>query len=439
MWITPSFATLRGVKVAIYARLSDDRQGQSTGIDRQLEACRQFAAARDWTVVEEFSDTDLSAFRRGVVRPSYEEMLRRLPDVDVVLVWKLDRLVRRFLEFARVWPMFEEHRVALVSATEPIDTSSAIGRIIVLMLVGFAELESENISLRQRAKHGELRRLGKPSGGGRTPYPDQVMAEAAERIAAGESLRSVARAMGIANPSHLGRALKSPRLVGRRDGQEAENGPLRQIVPEATWRAAVAALSRHRQSGPGPARRHLLPGFLWCHCGGRMQAFTRPGKGRHYRCPRCFTSIKADPVDQLITEGVLLRIDDSVAVAEAIARRSAPGETPAIVEQLAADEEALADLSRARYVERSISEEEFRVARDPLVARIAQLRDRLQVDSSARVLSRAQGKARALWEGADLGWRRSLIAAVVDRVTILPATKRGPGLDPDRVEVSLRA
>lgn len=434
------------MKVAIYTRLSDDQAGRSTGIERQIESCRQYAAARDWEVVAEFRDADLSAFRAGVVRPEYEDMLSRLGEFDAVVVWKLDRLVRRFLEFARLWPMFSSHGVALVSATEPIDTSSAIGRIIVLMLVGFAELESETISLRSRAKHDELRRLGRRSGGGPRPFghsanwreviPSEAawIREAAERITAGESVYGIVKdwdAQGRRtgngkrwNAKTLRDILLQERLVGSRNGVGGQIAP---ILRRAEWDSVRSVLHSRPRGAGVTSRKYLLSGFVYCAaCDIRMKAH-RHAAGLRYRCPECYTSIMAAPVETMLVEGVLTLIENT----------DMPEDDDAGADMLTAigeDEQALADLSRARYVERSITEGEFRAARDELVTRVEQ--------AKRRYLSRApqaeydRKEVRSLWGKADLLWRRQVFGSVVDRVTVRKATRLGRFFDPARVEVS---
>src|SRR5439155_25613943 len=118
-------------------------------------ACERYAAAREWDVVEVIEDVDLSAYKKNVRRPGYEH-LRDLVDVhaiDGVVVWKLDRLVRRPHDFEDFWRRCEDADVALISVTEPIDTSDEFGLALVRILVTFASLESATHGLRARAAY----------------------------------------------------------------------------------------------------------------------------------------------------------------------------------------------------------------------------------------------------------------------------------------------
>jgi DNA invertase Pin-like site-specific DNA recombinase len=157
------------VTVAIYTRLSLDDTKQQTATARQAASCRAYAEARGWSVIEVHEDVDLSAYRRGVIRPAYERLLRDLAAgaVDGVLVWKLDRLARRPAEFERFWAACETTQVFLASVTEPVDTSTEIGLAVVRVLVTFAGLESSSNALRLQAKLKEKAEAGLPPSGPR--------------------------------------------------------------------------------------------------------------------------------------------------------------------------------------------------------------------------------------------------------------------------------
>src|SRR4051794_8357778 len=131
-------------RLGIYTRISQADAETQTATVRQEDACRRYALIRGWEVAGVYEDIDMSAYQRGVVRPAYEQLLAEVAArrIDGVLVWKLDRLVRRPAEFERFWSACEAAGGLVVSATEPIDTSSDLGLAIVRILVTFASLES---------------------------------------------------------------------------------------------------------------------------------------------------------------------------------------------------------------------------------------------------------------------------------------------------------
>src|SRR4051812_1257392 len=106
--------------VAIYTRISADPLGEQTSTARQARLCQQFARLRGWDVLEVYEDVDRSAYLPGVRRPAFERLIGDLHGLDGLLVWRLDRLVRRPSDFERVWGRCEEFGVFLASATEPV-------------------------------------------------------------------------------------------------------------------------------------------------------------------------------------------------------------------------------------------------------------------------------------------------------------------------------
>lgn len=439
------------MKVAIYARLSDDRQGESTGISRQLHECRAMCDARDWTIVEEYTDSDLSAFQKGVQRPAYEQMLddAGAGKFELVLVWKLDRLVRRIAEFGRTWSILDGNDVALASVKDAFDTSTTVGLIVVHILVGVAQMESENISIRSRAKHDELRRLGKGAGGprgyghannGRSVVEDEAayIREAAQRVIEGETTYGIVKDWNLRgvrtpkggrwDPKTLHGILLQERLVGERAGVGGQIAP---ILRRGIWdRARSVLLSRPRQPG-ATARKYLLSGFLYCGEDGTRMKVHQHAAGTRYRCPDCHLSIVAAPVQEMLTEGVLTLIENSDLPDER------DDETQGLLDAIDADEQSLVDLSRARYVERSLTEAEFRAARDELVERIETAKRRYLTRSTSSPYEKKE--VRSLWQEADLSWRRSVFGSVIEKVTVRKATRLGRFFDPARIEVAWRS
>src|SRR4249919_3688563 len=109
------------MRVGIYTRLSRDMDGRQTATARQEKDCRALSRSKHWKVAEVYEDVDLSAFKKGVRRPAYERLLEDIETgaVDGVVVWKLDRLVRRAAEFERFWSVCEGAGATLAAVHDP--------------------------------------------------------------------------------------------------------------------------------------------------------------------------------------------------------------------------------------------------------------------------------------------------------------------------------
>src|SRR6185312_15088402 len=193
------------VRIGIYARISEDRDGQQTATARQLDDCRTFAAKKGWEVAEEFEDIDTSAFKANVKRPEFARMLGALRsgEINGVVVWKLDRLSRQQRDLVRVTEACEVHKAFIASVMEPIDTSQSYGQFIAELLVAQARMESANTSAGQQRKAQEQREQGLPPSNGRrcfgyergytavVPEEAALLREARDRLFAGESMRGI--------------------------------------------------------------------------------------------------------------------------------------------------------------------------------------------------------------------------------------------------------
>lgn len=155
-------------RCAIYARLSVAKE-ESVSIVRQLESCRSYADARGWEVVGEYVDDGVSA---TVNRPEDRDgwfALLSARDFDAVIIWKVDRLARRVLDFLHADEALQQMGAGLVAVADPIDMTSPQGRAFAVMLAVFGEMESEAIRARVRAARVQLHKDGRWVGGG-MPY-----------------------------------------------------------------------------------------------------------------------------------------------------------------------------------------------------------------------------------------------------------------------------
>lgn len=151
---------LRALIVVRLSRVTDD----TTSPERQRSEAERVCNERGWTVVGVAEDLDVSGGKSPWDRPALASWLDRPEDYDVIVFFRLDRLVR---SVAHLWKMVEwseDHGVTLVSATEPhFDLSDRFGRLIVALVATVAELELDGI--RERT----VRRTNTCTSPGSTP------------------------------------------------------------------------------------------------------------------------------------------------------------------------------------------------------------------------------------------------------------------------------
>ena len=455
------------LRVGIYARISEDRDGQQTATARHRQDCQAYADIMRWEVVDSFEDVDISAYSLKARRPELERLIEvlRAGEIDGVVVWKLDRLARQHRDLARVLDLCQENRAFVASVTESINTRESSGQMIAAILTSVAHQESSNSRLRGKRKAMEQREQGLPPTNGKrcfgyerrytaiVPEEAVVVREARDRIFAGESQRGVCldlEARGITGTDgHPWRTvglqayLRSATIAGMRelDGKRYTGRWLAIISEDDLLR--LRALSNKAPTGrrQSPARKYLLTGYIRCaKRGGRMFASPRGDKARRYVCrpqagePNCGQmSIKAEPVEELVFEMLVVALDDD-ALAEAM--RSRGEQDDGVNEAVRRDAASLKELMNDYYVERRISRDEFFVARSGLEKRLEANRMRLARRDGRGVLAGFVGDGgnlRRAWEGGSLDWRRAVMGALLDRVVIAPGKAGRLPLDPERV------
>lgn len=158
----------RAPRCVLYARLSVTKE-ESVSIARQLQSCRRYAGARGWEIVGEFIDDGVSATaNRPEDRNGWRSLLRAA-EFDAVIIWKVDRLARRVLDFLHADEALQKRGAGLVAVEDPIDMTSPQGRAFAVMLAVFGEMEAEAIRARVRAARAQLLKDGRWPGGG-IPY-----------------------------------------------------------------------------------------------------------------------------------------------------------------------------------------------------------------------------------------------------------------------------
>lgn len=457
------------LRAAIYARISSD-DGTALGVTRQVEDCRKLVAELGWQVVDEHVDNDVSAYS-GKRRPAYDRMLVDVADgkLDAVVAYHADRLHRSPLELERFIETLNASgvkHVRFVSGGE-MDPGNGDGLLVLRMLAAVAANESASKSRRVRRKMEEVAASGRPHGGSRRPFgyeddkvtvrPDEaaIITQLVDRYLAGESLRSLCvwldqqdiRTVTGTNwqTSTLRALLRSGRIAGLREHRG-------EVVAPAVWEAIITPAKRDRvlarmaeaaMTGRRTSRRYLLSGMLRCHrCGKRLYSAARTDT-RRYVCTSgpdhggCGgTMVVAAPVEELVTDAVLYRLDTPELAAALNGRAADDEQAAALGDQLAADR-ALLDELAALYADKAITAREWMKARRPIEDRIDNTQTRIGRLTRTDTLAGLAGNGTELrnrWADLSLSRQAAIVGALVDHAVIGPG-RRGPGFDPHRVSI----
>jgi site-specific DNA recombinase len=159
------------LRCAIYTRKSTEHNLDLafTSLDAQREACEAYIksqAHEGWRLVPgRYDDGAFSG--ASLDRPAMQKLLTdvRSRTIDIVLVYKVDRLTRSLADFAKLIELFDAHNVSFVSVTQSFNTSSSMGRLTLNVLLSFAQFEREVIGERVRDKIAASKRKGIWVGG----------------------------------------------------------------------------------------------------------------------------------------------------------------------------------------------------------------------------------------------------------------------------------
>jgi site-specific DNA recombinase len=338
----------RTLRVAIYCRKSvADRNGTDFGsIDAQREAIQAFVLSQrgeGWVALPARYDDD-GCSGSNTDRPAFQRILGDVKEghVDVIAVYKIDRLSRSLTDFARLIDFFEEHNVTFVAVTQQFNTATSMGRLTLNILMSFAEFERQVISERTADKMLATRKRGKWTGG---PVPlgydlrdKRLVVNRAEAtnvrlafetfVETGSLVRTLealtARGCKTRRGKPLSRAvlvtlLRSPLYCGgMRAGDEIVKAEHEAIVDPDIWQRAQEILDGNkraqREKRPSEA---LLAGLISCgKCGAAMSPTHTRRRGRLYNYYQCGTTDKrgaaacpggrvpAGPIEQIVVDRI---------------------------------------------------------------------------------------------------------------------------------------
>lgn len=154
--------------IGIYPRKSVYRDN-SDSVQVQVQLCKDYANIiyKDQDIQFVIYDKDEGFSGKNTNRPSFQQMMQDVKSnsLDVVMVYKLDRISRNVQEFSAMYDVFQKHHVSFVSVKESFDTTTPMGRTVMYILAAFAQLERENTSERVADGMLALGASGKWTGG----------------------------------------------------------------------------------------------------------------------------------------------------------------------------------------------------------------------------------------------------------------------------------
>ena len=463
---------------AIYTRISQDTEDEGLGVARQEQDCRRVAERLGWSVAMVYAENDTSA-TRAKARPLYSQLIADIEAgvIDAVVFWDSDRLTRTPSEGEKILELVEQRGLLIANSYGEEDLSTPDGKYIFRINVAAARRETDKMSRRLKRKFEQKAGMGEPHG--RVPYgyrvegvkgrphgkrdienPAQgaVIREAAERVLAGQSLRSVAMdftARGIPGPTGgawsstiLRQILKRPTLAGLRQYRGevlGKSDSIDAIITEETHERLVRLLSdpSRRTNTAGSDNRYLLSGIATCGregCGGKMRRSVGRVENGHrqppsYSCNTCYrVRRKEEDVDFVVVGKVIARLMGKDAIklfqtgdplAEAQART-----------EIAALEKKLAEYDEDREEDRMTREQHLRLTaktRAKLEQAKARRRAALPTILAPFDFTDVQGS----WEKKTIEQQRELLMAMGTTVTIQPSGS-GRRFDPELIEVSFR-
>lgn len=193
--------TNKPLRTAIYARVSTGDQE----VQVQVDELRAEAERRGWRILDVYADDGVSGSRES--RPELDRLLSdvRAGHIDLVAVWKLDRLGRSMQHLLQLLDVLKRHDVGFVSLRDAgIDTTSATGTLMLQLLAAFSEYELAILKERTRAGLARARRQGKKLG---RPKKQLDLRAARVLLGQGHSLRETASMLGVPRAT-LSRRLK---------------------------------------------------------------------------------------------------------------------------------------------------------------------------------------------------------------------------------------
>jgi len=358
------------IRCAIYTRKSTDEglEQDFNSLDAQREACEAFIKSQKalgWTGVSKaYDDGGLSGGTMD--RPALQALLSDIEGglVDMVVVYKVDRLTRSLADFAKIVERLDNHGASFASVTQQFNTSTSMGRMTLNVLMTFAQFEREVTAERIRDKIAASKKKGLWMGGAvplgydnidKALVINQGEAQTVRRLfelyldlGSVKALAQRANQLGLRTKGrtvkgksvgglpfsrgHLYQALKNPLYAGRvTHKRNTYPGQHEAIIGQTTWDAVQTLLEANastRTQSTNIQDINLLTGLLFDERGDRLSPTHTKKNGKRYRYyiskdlvlhPTNIVAgwrLPAEALDKLVTEGLRSFLNDEARLIE---------------------------------------------------------------------------------------------------------------------------
>jgi len=304
------------IKCAIYTRKSSEEglEQDFNSLDAQREACEAYIKSQQhegWSLTDKHYND--GGFSGGTLeRPAVKELFQDIKDgkVDIVVVYKVDRLTRSLMDFAKIVEIFDQHSASFVSITQQFNTTTSMGRLTLNVLLSFAQFEREVTGERIRDKIAASKKKGMWVGG--TPPLGYLLKERKLVIdqTQAEKVRFIfQKYIEFKNVDRLRLYLKSNEILTK-NGNNFSKGSLyhllsnkayiglithkentyqgehKPILSKEIWEEAEKILAKNRitkKSGINSKSQSLLAGKLFDDKGNYMSPSHSNTRNRKYR------------------------------------------------------------------------------------------------------------------------------------------------------------
>ena len=298
------------MKTALYVRVSTDEQSkEGYSLDAQIDKLEAFCYSQGWEIAKVYREEGQSA--KDMNRPQLKKLLKELDSIDVVLVYKLDRLSRSVADINKLLQTFEDNNVSFKSSTEPYDTTTSQGKLLINIFASLAQFEREQLAERVYMGMTKKAELGQRNGG-RAPFGYRlkdgilVMNEKEAKIIremfrlylSGKGIRSIVlylQQFGINKDIRtISRWLENPVYTGKtRWGNRSKMDTIiyddithPPIIDEETFEKVQQLRNNRTLEGKRATSPYHFSGVLKCaRCGSALSGFYKKSRGtKHYIC-----------------------------------------------------------------------------------------------------------------------------------------------------------